>query len=100
MNISLPPEREQWLKQQIDQGVFAYVEDAVRKLIAEHMAFEPDDFAWARSYVDEARAAVARGDVLTLEEAAGRRNATRDASFQTSTTRPARAAQHHAEAST
>jgi antitoxin ParD1/3/4 len=69
MNISLPPEQEQWLKQQIDQGVYASVEDAVRKLIAERMAFEADDFAWARPYVDEARAAVARGDVLTLEEA-------------------------------
>jgi antitoxin ParD1/3/4 len=69
MNISLPPEQEQWLKQQIDQGVFTSVEDAVRKLIAERMVFEADDFAWARPYVDEARAAVARGEVLTLEEA-------------------------------
>jgi hypothetical protein len=69
MNITLPPEQEQWLKQQIDQGVFTFVEDAVRKLIAERMAFEADDVAWAKSYVDEARTAVAHGEVLTLEEA-------------------------------
>jgi antitoxin ParD1/3/4 len=69
MKITLPPEQEQWLEQQIDQGVFTSVEDAVRKLIAERMAFEADDFTWAKPYVDEARAAVARGDVLTLEEA-------------------------------
>jgi antitoxin ParD1/3/4 len=69
MKITLPPEQEQWPKQQIDQGVFTSVEDAVRKLIAERMTFEADDFAWAKPYVDEARAALARGDVLTLEEA-------------------------------
>jgi antitoxin ParD1/3/4 len=27
-----------------------------------------DDLAWAKPYVDEALAAVARGDVITLEE--------------------------------
>ena len=32
------------------------------------MAGEIDDMAWAKPYVDEARAAVARGDVLTIEE--------------------------------
>jgi antitoxin ParD1/3/4 len=69
MKITLPPEQEHWLKQQIDQGVFASVEDAVRQLIAERMAIEADDLAWAKPYVDEARAAVARGEVLTLEEA-------------------------------
>jgi antitoxin ParD1/3/4 len=69
MKITLPPEQEQWLKQQIDQGVFTPVEDAVRKLIAERMTFEADDFVWANPYVDEARAALARGEMLTLEEA-------------------------------
>jgi antitoxin ParD1/3/4 len=64
-----PPEQEQWLNLQIDRGVFTSVEDAVRKLIAERMAFEADDLAWGKLYVDGARAAVARGEVLTLEEA-------------------------------
>jgi hypothetical protein len=30
---------------------------------------DPDDMAWVRSLVDEARAAVARGDKASLEEA-------------------------------
>ena len=29
---------------------------------------DDDDLAWAKPYVDEALAAVARGDVITLEE--------------------------------
>jgi hypothetical protein len=33
------------------------------------MALEADEFAWARPYLDEARAAVARGEVVSLEEA-------------------------------
>jgi hypothetical protein len=33
------------------------------------MAFEADDFTWAKPYVDEARAAVARGEVVSLEDA-------------------------------
>jgi antitoxin ParD1/3/4 len=29
---------------------------------------DDDDLAWAKPYIDEALAAVARGDVITLEE--------------------------------
>jgi len=32
------------------------------------MAMHTDDFAWAKPYVDQARASVARGDVLSGEE--------------------------------
>ena len=34
-----------------------------------------DDLAWARPYVDQARACVARGDVMSGEEFFGRLNA-------------------------
>ncbi len=68
MNIVLPPAQQQWLEAQIAKGEFASLEDAVRQIIAERMAFEADDLAWAKPYVDEARAAVARGEVMTLEE--------------------------------
>jgi len=43
MNITLPAEQERWLK--------------------------GDDMAWAKPLVDEARAAVARGDKFSLEDA-------------------------------
>jgi antitoxin ParD1/3/4 len=69
MNIVLPPEQEQWLKARIADGQFTSPEAAVRQMIAERMAFEADDFAWATPYVDEARAAIARGEVVSLDEA-------------------------------
>ena len=49
--------------------------------IAERAAEEGDDLAWAKPYVDEARAAVARGDVLILDEHKAR-NAARLASIK------------------
>jgi antitoxin ParD1/3/4 len=68
MNIVLPPAQQQWLEQQVAKGEFTSIEDAVRQMIAERMAIETDDLAWAKPYVDEARAAVARGEVFTLEK--------------------------------
>jgi hypothetical protein len=53
----------------VADGEFASPEAAVRQMIAERMAFEADDFAWAKPYVDEARAAVARGEFVSGEEA-------------------------------
>jgi antitoxin ParD1/3/4 len=47
----------------------------------EHLAEENDDLAWAKPYVDEGRAAVAHGEVLTLEERKAR-NAARLAAIR------------------
>jgi hypothetical protein len=69
MNTKLLPEQEKWLRTRVANGDFASPEAGVRQLIAERMAFEADDFAWAKPYVDEARAAAARGEVLSLEDA-------------------------------
>jgi antitoxin ParD1/3/4 len=56
----------------IARGDFASVEDAARQLIderiAERAAEEGDDLAWAKPDVDEARAAVARGEYVSLQE--------------------------------
>ncbi len=72
MTITLTAEQEAWLKAHVASGDFASVEEAARQLIderiAERAAEEGDDLSWAKPYVDEARAAVARGDVVTLDE--------------------------------
>ena len=72
MTITLTAEQEAWLKAHVASGDFASVEEAARQLIderiAERAAEEGDDLAWAKPYVDDARAAVARGDVVTLDE--------------------------------
>jgi hypothetical protein len=38
-------------------------------MIAERMALDADDFAWARPYVGEARAAALRGEIVPVDDA-------------------------------
>ena len=72
MSITLTPEQEAWIKAHVATGDFASIEDAARQLIDDRIAelevAEDDDMAWAKPYVDEARADMARGDLITLEE--------------------------------
>jgi antitoxin ParD1/3/4 len=72
MLITLTPEQEAWCKIHVARGDFASVEEAARQLIDERIAAraaeEGDDLSWAKPYVDEARAAVARGEFVSLEE--------------------------------
>lgn len=72
MTITLTSEQKAWLDAHVARGDFASVEDAVRQLvderIAERVLEENDDMAWAKPTVDEALAAVERGEVITLEE--------------------------------
>jgi antitoxin ParD1/3/4 len=79
MTITLTPEQQAWLRVHVERGDFALIEDAVRQLvherIAEIAAEESDDLAWAKPYIDEALADVARGDVMTLEEHEARNDA-------------------------
>lgn len=69
MNITLPADQEHWLETRIANGEFQSVDDAIRQLIAERMMTDNDDLDWAKPLVDEARAAVARGEVSSLDEA-------------------------------
>jgi antitoxin ParD1/3/4 len=71
MTIILHPEQEAWLKTRVERGDFASVEEAARQLIDDRITeleLEGDDLAWAKPYVDEALAAVERGEYVTLEE--------------------------------
>ena len=68
MTISLRPEHEAWLRVRVANGDFPSVEDAVRQMLDARMVEESDDLAWAKPYVDEARAAVARGETISLEQ--------------------------------
>jgi antitoxin ParD1/3/4 len=68
MSITLPREQQEWLEAQVKAGVYASVDEAVASILAEHMHLDVDDLAWAKPLVDEARASVARGEFMTLEE--------------------------------
>ena len=38
------------------------------RFVAEHMELDLDDLDWAKPVLDEARASIARGEGMTLEE--------------------------------
>ncbi len=69
--ITLKPEQQEWLAAHVERGDFPSVEEAARQLIDDRITeleLEADDLAWAKPYVDEALAAVERGEFVTLEE--------------------------------
>jgi antitoxin ParD1/3/4 len=72
MTITLTPDQEAWLAAYVASGDFPSIEEAARRLIderiAERQAEEIGDLTWAKPHVDEARAAVARGEFVSLEE--------------------------------
>jgi Arc/MetJ-type ribon-helix-helix transcriptional regulator len=65
--VRLTSAQEAWLEAQVAEGRLPSVDDAVRSAVADMMTISNDDLAWAKPYVDEARASVARGDVSTGE---------------------------------
>lgn len=69
MNIRLPADQRKWLEEQVATGRFGSIDDAVAFAVADLMGTGTDDLAWAKPYVDEARAAAARGEVVPLDDA-------------------------------
>ena len=68
MNITLPRDQQEWLEAQVRAGAYNSVEDAVASIVAEHMLLDLDDLDWAKPLMDEARASIARGEGMSLEE--------------------------------
>ena len=69
MNIRLPADQQKWLEEQVADGRFRSIDEAVAFAIADLMDTGDDDLAWAKPYVDEARAAAARGEAVSLDDA-------------------------------
>jgi antitoxin ParD1/3/4 len=68
MDITLPREQQEWLEAQVRAGAYESVDEALASIVAEHMLIDVDDLDWAKPLVDEARASIARGEGMTLEE--------------------------------
>ena len=68
MTITLPREQQEWLEAQVRAGVFSSVEEAVVKIVGEHMLLDIDDMAWAKPMVDEAMASLDRGDGSNFDD--------------------------------
>jgi antitoxin ParD1/3/4 len=65
MNIQLTPEQIAWLERKVSAGQYPSLEAAAAAAIGDTIASEADDLSWAKPLVEEARAAVARGEFLT-----------------------------------
>jgi antitoxin ParD1/3/4 len=75
MNVSLPREQLEWLEAEVAAGRFSSIDEALAVAVADLKALSEDDLAWAKPYVDRARASVARGDVISGEQFFKRLNA-------------------------
>jgi antitoxin ParD1/3/4 len=58
------------IEAEVSAGAFISAEEAARQIAVDWKArrFADDDMTWAQPLVEEARAAIARGEVMTLEE--------------------------------
>jgi antitoxin ParD1/3/4 len=71
MTITLTPEQQKRLEAAVAAGQFASVEEAVRLAVDNLVGSDADadDLDWVEPYLDEARAEIARGETVSLEEA-------------------------------
>jgi antitoxin ParD1/3/4 len=68
MNVSLSREQQEWLEAEVAAGRFSSVDEAIAIAVADLKTLHQDDLAWAKPYVDEARAEVARGETIPGDE--------------------------------
>jgi antitoxin ParD1/3/4 len=68
MNVTLPPGQLEWLETQVEAGRFGSVDEALAVAVADLKSMRDDDLEWAKPYVEEARASVARGDVSSGDD--------------------------------
>ncbi len=70
MTITLTPADHAWLAKQVAAGRFPSLEVALSVAIAELKARDSaPDLAWAKPLVEASRAAIARGEGVSLDEA-------------------------------
>ena len=68
MTITLTPDQLQKLEARVAAGEFASVEEAVRAAVDCMIIEDLGDLSWAKSYLDEARAQIARGETVSAAE--------------------------------
>jgi Arc/MetJ-type ribon-helix-helix transcriptional regulator len=71
MTITLTSEQEKRLEAAVAAGQFASVEEAVRCAVERLLMLGEGDYgdlSWVKPYLDEARAEIARGETLSMEE--------------------------------
>ena len=66
--ITFTKQQQAWLDTRISSGEFTSADEAIGHLIDIRIAEETDDLSWAKSLVDDAKAAVSQGEVISLDE--------------------------------
>ena len=67
MTIHLSPEHQAWLLQQVAEGRFASMDEAVAQAIEILRLDVEDDDEWVRPYLEEAEAELAQGKAIPGE---------------------------------
>jgi antitoxin ParD1/3/4 len=69
MTITLTSEQQKWLEAEVAAGHFVSIEEAIQIAIAELMRpVDTTDLSWAKPYIDEARASLARGGGIPADQ--------------------------------
>ncbi len=68
MTITLSPEQQRFLEAEVAAGHFSSIEAAVSFAVDQLIPGDLSDLSWAKSYADEARAALARGEYISIDE--------------------------------
>jgi Arc/MetJ-type ribon-helix-helix transcriptional regulator len=71
MTINLSPSQIEWLEAEVAAGRFASIDEAAQAIVNDDMVRETADRAgdigWAKPLLDDARAQIARGELVELE---------------------------------
>ena len=75
MTIHLKADHEQWLTQQVAEGRFASIDEAVAQAIETLKLDDAEDDEWVRPYLEEAEASIASGEEIPGDVAIARMKA-------------------------
>ena len=78
MDMQLPPDVQDWIDQRVRAGAFKTPAEAIAFAVR-HVTSPDEDLSWVKPLLDEARAEIARGEGISLEEFRARMRARKDA---------------------
>jgi Arc/MetJ-type ribon-helix-helix transcriptional regulator len=78
MTTQLPSDVQDWIDQRVQAGAFKTPAEAIAFAVRQ-LASPDEDLSWVTPLLDEARAEIARGEGLSLEEFRARMRARKDA---------------------
>lgn len=78
MEMQLPQDVQDWIDQRVRAGAFKTPAEVITFAVR-HIVSPDEDLSWVKPLLDEARAELARGEGISLEEFRTRMRARKDA---------------------